>query len=144
MRTERITSRRGFTLIELLVVIAIIAVLIGLLLPTISHAREQARRTACLANLRTLGQAMIQYADNHRGLLPNSNPPGETEDFDATNYVLMALNRDYVRAPAVFHCPSDEDPIPASIDTAEHGLPNSARTSYEFYSIWWLPEKGPK
>src|SRR5690349_16113749 len=93
MRNRTSARDRGFTLIELLVVIGIIAVLIGILLPTISHAREQARRTACLANLRTLGQGMIQYADAHKGLLPAA------EDDDAANYVLMALNRDFVRAP---------------------------------------------
>jgi type II secretory pathway pseudopilin PulG len=126
------------------VVIGIIAVLIGLLLPALTKAREQARRTACLANLRSLGQAMINYANQHRDRLPNTNPPNTTADYDSTNYVLMALNRDYVRAPGVFHCPSDTDSAPQAIVTAEYDVENSARTSYEFYSIWWIPENGPK
>src|ERR1041385_6083932 len=55
-------STRGFTLVELLVVIGIIAVLISILLPTLTRAREAANRTACLSNLRSVGQMMLIYA----------------------------------------------------------------------------------
>jgi prepilin-type processing-associated H-X9-DG protein len=146
MQPNRVRLARlpAFSLVELLVVIGIITILIGLLLPTMSRARESARRTKCLANLRTLAQSMVMYANDSKGWLPNTNKQGTPNDYDMTNAVLVALNRQYVRSPAAFHCPSDSDPAPERIETADYTLPNSARVSYDFYSVWWQPEFGPK
>ena len=62
--------RDGFTLIELLVVIAIIAILAAILFPVFARAKERARQTQCLSNMRQLGIAMMEYADDWQGVLP--------------------------------------------------------------------------
>ncbi|HEY0007874.1 MAG TPA: prepilin-type N-terminal cleavage/methylation domain-containing protein [Tepidisphaeraceae bacterium] len=60
-------STKGFTLVELLVVIGIIALLISILLPSLNRARESANRIKCSANLRSIGQAMMLYANDTAG-----------------------------------------------------------------------------
>lgn len=60
-------DRRGFTLIELLVVIAIIAILAAIIFPVFARAREKARQTACLSNLKQIGTAVGMYASDYDG-----------------------------------------------------------------------------
>ncbi|MBU0607012.1 MAG: DUF1559 domain-containing protein [Armatimonadetes bacterium] len=61
-------TRRGFTLIELLVVIAIIAILAAILFPVFAKAREKARQSACLSNLKQIGLACHMYCEDYDGL----------------------------------------------------------------------------
>jgi prepilin-type N-terminal cleavage/methylation domain-containing protein/prepilin-type processing-associated H-X9-DG protein len=68
-----IRTAKAFTLIELLVVIAIIAVLMSILMPTLSRAREQGRRAACISNLKQLTMAWILYADDNDDRIASAN-----------------------------------------------------------------------
>lgn len=102
MSSQSFVSRRGFTLIELLVVISIIALLVALLLPALSSAREAGRRTSCLSNMRGLYQAATLYTYDFKGRLPDwggahvfptasGNSPGlAANGFARGNYVYQA------------------------------------------------------
>lgn len=64
--------RRGFTLIELLVVVAIVALLISILVPALSRAKDQAKRAKCQANLRSIGHAVLLYLGDYRDAFPTA------------------------------------------------------------------------
>jgi prepilin-type N-terminal cleavage/methylation domain-containing protein/prepilin-type processing-associated H-X9-DG protein len=80
-RTDAFTGRgsAAFTLVELLVVIGIIAVLISILLPTLGRAREAARSTKCLNNMRQITIAVISFAGEHKGWMPGRAGSGITK-----------------------------------------------------------------
>ena len=110
LHSPNIPHRRAFTLIELLVVISIIVVLIGLLLPTLGKAREASRLTKCLANVRSIGQGLTTYADEHKEIFPHWSGwqlwEGDGTGGDAAGPGWTELLRDHLSAKDVFRDPS--------------------------------------
>lgn len=97
-------NQRGFTLIELLVVVAIIVLLLAVLLPSLSTAREQARSSVCGSQLHQIGLAGVMYAQIHRGWLagsPNTSGNGARPGFAAGDYTAT-VNPDHYPAMQVF------------------------------------------
>ena len=96
--------RRGFTLIELLVVIAIIAILAAILFPVFARAREKARQTACLSNLKQIGVAVLMYAQDYDEVYPLDLTTSDATQIPGTwpNRVMP-----YVKNEQIYKCPSD-------------------------------------
>ncbi len=93
--------KRGFTLIELLVVIAIIAILAAILFPVFQKVRENARRTACLSNLKQIGLAVTQYYQDADEKGPSGwDPYGRCSGWAWQVYP-------YIKSTGAFRCPDD-------------------------------------
>jgi len=132
--------RNAFTLVELLVVIAIIALLISVLLPSLSQARKQAKRTICASNQRSLALAVHSYANDHRDRLITAGlAHGGSVNEQAT--WLHTLKKDYNNA-LVARCPSDRSPY------WDEYLPETEqlrRTSFgtNYYTVHEIGGRGP-
>ena len=114
---ETSTSRKqGFTLIELLVVIAIIAILAAILFPVFQKVRENARRTACLSNLKQIGLGVTQYEQDFDEKGPNGQSPGYG---NGTGYAIQIMP--YIKSNGVFKCPDDSGGVQA-VTPVSYGL----------------------
>ncbi len=155
---------KGFTLIELLVVIAIIAILAAILFPVFARARENARRASCQSNLKQIGLASMQYAQDYDERLyahrynsgANTNPlmqsnGGPVPNSDITSPATdrtfwISLLQPYAKSLQVFQCPSNPDGFvggssfdmgTAGIGAGGHGY--GGQNSYGHNDFWLSP-----
>lgn len=136
------TPRRAFTLVELLVILGIIAILLAILLPSLSKARKQAQTAACLSNQRQLVAACVMYANEHNGLLPFTGfYDGPYPTWLYGNIQTMLGKQDevqkgqlwpYLKVTGVYHCPADTGPWPnGSVNNLSTYSMNGAASAFQ-------------
>lgn len=129
--------RRAFTLIELLVVIAIIAILAAILFPVFAQAKEAAKKTTCVSNVRQMAMAVVMYAQDNDDHFPM--------DSHAGGYQLSWIRtiEPYVKAKLLlYRCPSDKS---VNFDRPKDGKRLKRETTYgtNYYMTPLDPEDGP-
>lgn len=146
-------KNRAFTLIELLVVIAIIAILAAILFPVFAQAREKARQTSCLSNMRNLGTSILMYTQDYDESYPESVDQSVTMSSVPYSYLLWSHRLySYVKDPNIWRCPSNSKGVTASaygtgavpdnVASGYKGIPDFTFTysaNLQIMVPWWAP-----
>lgn len=143
---------RGFSMIELLVAMSVLAVLAAILVPTITKAKEAAKVSECLSNMRQIGVGLHAYIEEYNGKFPAAVSYGSPSYWGSRdrktiqellcNYVGRTVNiqprQGYFTSAGVFQCPSDTGPTPdyaGAYGIAKTGpVWRSTGSSYQYYA----------
>ena len=137
-RASRQTIRNGktaFTLIELLVVIAIIAILAAILFPVFARARENARRSACMSNLKQIGLAAAQYTQDYDENILPIRSYATCPATGSCGYFAWSSDKiiqPYLKSRQVLICPSNQKAVSYSYNFAMGGQPNTNLAAINF------------
>jgi general secretion pathway protein G len=135
--------RRAFTLIELLVVIAIIAILAALLFPVFARAKESAKKTACVSNLKQMGAAITMYMTDYDDIFPNAVDASDKwapeiwssiPEFQAlipTMPLMSEALQPYIKSKEIFHCPAD-----TGTQMLDNHFPQVFKTAPSMYKVY--------
>lgn len=124
--------RNGFTLIELLVVIAIIAILAAILFPVFAKAREKARQTSCLSNMKQLGLSMMMYSSDTDGKFPGVY--NDALGYPAGRIIWADCISPYAKNRQIFACPGGPNDVNVS------GSLQGTRYAMNMVHNWHWPE----
>jgi len=123
---NHVLKRRGFTLIELLVVVGIIAILISILLPTLSGVRRASYRVTCRAQLHDIGSLFQLYLNDSKGRLPRVNPlPSFVPAINPFAYLPEVFDPYTKKSRKVWHCPADV--ITSDLNRTQNAQPTDPR-----------------
>jgi len=139
---RRGSTLHAFTLIELLVVIAIIAILAAILFPVFAKARERAKVTTCLSNLKQVGLQFQMYAGDNNQFLPFAKDPSDGNNFDDKSFIRRAIPlvwnvmKPYGGTFEHWRCPSDRGWYEAStIATGDNRQTKVAQKGVPWWKI---------
>jgi prepilin-type N-terminal cleavage/methylation domain-containing protein/prepilin-type processing-associated H-X9-DG protein len=135
---KRFCRTPGFTLIELLVVIAIIGILASILFPVFARARENARRSSCMSNLKQIGLGVMQYTQDYDEMMPTSGNP----DFLSRVYVMERLTP-YLKSDQIFQCSSDATTLGTAVHFEMLNGNGTGRTLCSYYPAHYEARSGP-
>jgi len=119
-------GRQGFTLVEILVVVAILGLLIALSVPVLGQMREKSSRAACASNLRQCGVALLAYASDNNGQLPN--PIGRSYP-DCYGSTFVDMCRPYFGDFRIWGCPALK-----AVPIDDPGNTTLFRCTYQYYA----------
>ncbi len=142
---KRSRMRRAFTLVEMLVVITIIAVLAGLLFPSLTRVREESRKRTCMTNLRQIGQACILYSTEFGDYFPSVVDAPRVTSTPLKSLALL-FEYNFVPVKKVFLCPSTADmnvDMEPGDSFSPHGLAGRAEPKLKQTSYGYDDTKGP-